>query len=54
MRRVLCLVARHRWETRHNPEIEGARGDDQPCLRCTTDKAVYEAPPKTMWRGVWL
>lgn len=54
MRDVRCLVRRHRWERRHNPEVEGPQGDYQTCVRCGEDKGIYEPPPKTMYRGVWI
>ena len=54
MRDIRCLFGRHRWEARHNPEVEGSRGDYQTCRRCGEDKAAYEPPPKNMYRGVFF
>ena len=53
MRDIRCLVGRHQWETRHNAEVEGPKGDFLVCRRCGNDKSVYEPPPKNMYRGVW-
>ena len=52
IRDIRCLFGRHRWEARHNPEVEGPKGDYQTCRRCGEDKAAYEPPPKNMYRGV--
>lgn len=53
MRDIRCLVGRHRWALRHNPEVEGPKGDFRTCRRCGADKAEYDPPPKDMYRGVW-
>jgi hypothetical protein len=53
MRDIRCMLRRHRWESRHNPEVEGPKGDYQTCVRCGEDRAGYEPPPKNMYRGVW-
>lgn len=53
VRDIRCMVGRHRWESRHNPEVEGPKGDYQTCARCGEDKAGYEPPPKNLYRGVW-
>ena len=50
---IRCMIRRHRWDSRHNPEVEGPKGDYQTCARCGEDKAGYEPPPKNMYRGVW-
>ena len=49
MRDIRCMIRRHRWESRHNPEVEGPKGDYQTCARCGEDKAGYEPPPKNMY-----
>lgn len=53
MRNVLCLIGRHRWERRHNPEVDGRRGDFHVCARCGTDRPTYDPPSQTRYRGVW-
>ena len=32
MRDIRCMIRRHRWESRHNPEVEGPKGDYQTCV----------------------
>ena len=27
MRDIRCMIRRHRWDSRHNPEVEGPKGD---------------------------
>lgn len=43
MRPVLCLVGRHRWVRRHNPEVDGAKGDYHVCARCGREQNTYES-----------
>ena len=38
---------------RHNPEVEGPKGDYQTCARFGEDMGGYEPPPKNMYRGIW-
>ncbi len=52
MRPVLCLVGRHRWERRRNPEGSGSDGAYIVCGRCGRDRPSYEPPtPGQLLRG---
>lgn len=45
MRHVLCLLGRHRWERRRNPEGSGREGAYIVCGRCGKDRPSYETRP---------
>lgn len=45
MRRLRCLLGRHRWVHRRNPEMGGPRAEYEVCELCGTERKVYEGRP---------
>ena len=44
---LLCLLGRHAWQRKQNPEVGGAGGAYDQCNRCGKEKAGYGKPPAT-------
>jgi hypothetical protein len=44
MRSLLCLLGRHVWEHKRNPEVGGAAADYEQCARCGKERPTYEPP----------
>jgi hypothetical protein len=44
MRSWLCLLGRHDWEHKRNPEVGGAAADYEQCVRCGKERSTYEPP----------
>ena len=42
MRRLMCLIGRHRWEHHINREASGPGGGYDLCARCGRERNVYE------------
>lgn len=45
MRSLRCLLGRHRWVHRRNPEMGGPRAEYEVCEVCGTERNVYEGRP---------
>ena len=43
MRRLMCLIGRHRWEHHINREASGPGGGYDLCARCGREKNSYES-----------
>ena len=44
-----CLLGRHRWEPRRNPEVGGADANYDVCSRCGKERAKFgPRPPGTI------
>ena len=50
--RMLCWVVRHRWATRHNPEIGGKAAVFHVCQRCGTERNEYDPPSVSQAGGM--
>ena len=43
MRSLLCLIGRHDWRVRRNPEQGGAGAAYQVCARCGREQVGYDS-----------
>ena len=48
MRALRCLLGRHDWEHKHNPEVGGPGGGYDVCSRCGKEKPAYDAPNRSI------
>lgn len=43
--RLLCLLGRHAWKTRRNPDVGGREAVYETCYRCGKERPQYGVRP---------
>jgi hypothetical protein len=47
MRPLRCMIGRHEWQVRRNPEKGGPGAQYETCARCGKDRSDHEPSPGT-------
>ena len=51
-RSLLCLLGRHDWRHKRNPEVGGPAADFEVCTRCGHERKTYEGTSGTHLGGL--